>query len=195
MAAELEPRPLGALRTEIASLRANWGWYLVLGIVLILVGLLAVSMTFVAGLATMTVLGLLALVAAGVEFASAIWSRRWEGVLLHLLIGVLYAVLGFLVLSRPGLALATLTLLVAALFLIGGIFRVVIAAGIRFHNWGWAVVGGLISIVLGVMIWQDWPGSTLWAVGLLVGIDLIFTGWTWVILALGLRNLPRPSAA
>ena len=82
----------------------------------------------------------------------------------------------------------------AANFLVGGIFRVVIAAAVRFQNWGWAVVGGLLSIVLGVMIWQDWPESSVWAVGLLVGIDLIFTGWTWVALALGLRTLPRPTA-
>ncbi len=194
MAAELEPRPYSALRTEIHHLRSNWGWFLALGILLIVVGLLAVSMTFAAGLATVTVLGVLALVGAGVEFASAIWSRRWEGVLLHLLIGVLYAVFGFLLLSRPGLALATLTLLVAALFLIGGIFRIVIAASARFHGWGWAVAGGVLSVLLGVLIWQDWPASTVWAVGLLVGIDLLFTGWTWVVLALGLRRLPDPGA-
>lgn len=196
MTADVEPRPLvSALREEIASLRSNWGWFLALGIVLILVGMLAVSMTFAAGLATVTVLAVVALLAAATEFASAVWSRRWQGVLVHLLIGALYAVFAFLILSRPGLALTTLTLLVAALFLVGGIFRVVVAAATRFHNWGWEVVGGLVSVVLGVMIWQDWPESALWAIGLLVGIDLIFTGWTWVMLALGLRRLPVASRA
>lgn len=193
MAAVLESRPFGTTRAEMDAMRSNWGWYLALGIVLIIVGMLAASMTFAAGLATVTFLGILTLVAAATEFVSTIWSRSWQGVLLHLLIGVLYAVLGFLILSRPGLALATLTLLVAAMFLVGGIFRVVFAASMRFHNWGWAVAGGLISIVLGVMIWQDWPESAIWAIGLLVGIDLIFTGWTWVMLALGLRSLPRPA--
>jgi uncharacterized membrane protein HdeD (DUF308 family) len=195
MAATFEPRLLSHLHDEIHTLRSNWGWFLALGIVLIVVGILAMSMTFAAGLATVTVLGVLALVAAGAEFASAILSRRWEGVLQHLLIGALYAVFGFLILSRPGLALTTLTLLVAALFLVGGIFRIVIAASVRFHGWGWGIVGGVLEVVLGVMIWQDWPDSAVWAIGLLVGIDLLFTGWTWVILALGLRRLPEPTRA
>jgi uncharacterized membrane protein HdeD (DUF308 family) len=168
-------------------------WFLALGVVLILAGMLAVSMSFAAGLATVTVLGLLALVAAGTEFASAIWSRGWRGVLLHILVGVLYAVFGFMILSRPGVALTTLTMLVAALFLIGGVFRVVIAAGLRFHNWGWEVAGGVVSVVLGALIWHDLPESAVWAVGTLVGIDLVFTGTTWVALGLGLRRLPAPS--
>ena len=194
MTTEVEPRPLvSALRAEIAELRSNWGWFLALGIVLIVVGMRAVSMTFAAGLATVTVLGVIALVAAATEFASAIWSRRWQGVLVHLLIGALYAVFAFLILSKPGMALATLTLLVAAMFLVGGIFRVVAAVALRFPNWGWEVVSGLVSVVLGVMIWQDWPESAIWAIGLLVGIDLIFTGWAWVAMALGLRRLPDPS--
>jgi uncharacterized membrane protein HdeD (DUF308 family) len=195
MTAAVDARPFGDLRTELATLRSNWGWFLALGVVLILVGVLAVSMTFAAGLATMTVLAVVALLAAATELASAVWSRRWQGVLIHLLIGALYAVLGFLILSRPGLALATLTLLMAALFLAGGLFRMVVAAAVRFPNWGWEVAGGAISVVLGVMIWQDWPESAVWAVGLLVGIDLIFTGLTWVVLALGLRRLPDPSRA
>ena len=109
---------------------------------LVVVGMLAVSMSFAAGLATVTVLGVIALLAAATEFASAVWSRRWQGVLVHLLVGALYAVFGFLILSKPGMALATLTLLVAAMFLVGGIFRVVVAVAMRFPNWGWEVAGG-----------------------------------------------------
>jgi uncharacterized membrane protein HdeD (DUF308 family) len=196
MTTEVEPRPLvGALRSEIAVLRSNWGWFLALGVVLVVVGMLAVSMSFAAGLATVTVLAVIALLAAATEFASAVWSRRWQGVLVHLLIGALYAVFGFLILSKPGMALATLTLLVAAMFLIGGIFRVVVAVAMRFPNWGWEAAGGAVSVVLGMMIWQDWPESAVWAIGLLVGIDLIFTGLSWVVLALGLRRLPDASRA
>jgi uncharacterized membrane protein HdeD (DUF308 family) len=195
MTAALEPRPLGDLHAELVSLRSNWGWFLLLGIVLVVVGMLAVSMTFAAGLAAVKVLAVIALLAAATEFASAIWSRRWQGVLVHLLIGALYAVFAFLILSKPTMALATLTLLAAAMFLVGGIFRVVVAVAMRFPNWGWEVVSGLVSVVLGVMIWQDWPESAVWAIGLLVGIDLIFTGWTWVALALGLRRLPDPGRA
>jgi uncharacterized membrane protein HdeD (DUF308 family) len=180
-------------QAELHALRANWGWFLALGIALIVVGLLAVSMAVVATWATMVLLGVLLLVGAGAEFASAIWARRWQGLLLHLLVGVVYAVLGFLVLNRPLMVAEALTLLFAALLLVGGVFRVVIAAGIRFHNWGWAVAGGLISILLGVMIWQQWPESGLWVIGLFVGIDMLFNGWTWVVLGLTLRRLPTPA--
>jgi uncharacterized membrane protein HdeD (DUF308 family) len=195
MAVDLATRSPGDLHAEVVSLRSNWYWFLALGLVLVLVGMLAVSMTFVAGLATVKVLAVVALLAAATEFASAIWSGRWQGVLVHLLIGALYAVFAFLILSKPELALATLTLLVAAMFLVGGIFRVVVAGAMRFRNWGWEVVGGLLSVVLGLLIWRDWPESAVWAVGLLVGIDLIFTGWSWVVLALGLRSLPDASQA
>ena len=61
----------------------------------------------------------------------------------------------------------------------------------RFPHWGWTLVGGIINLVLGIMIWQQWPVSGLWVIGLFVGIDLIFTGWTWVMLALSVKKL-RP---
>ncbi len=186
--------PTGRMRTPVHTLRANWGWFLALGIILILVGLAAVSMSFVATMATMTVLGVLALIGAGAEVASALWARRWEGVLLHLVVGLLYGVFGFLVLTRPVQAAAILTLLMASLFLVSGIFRIVVALAVQFHNWGWALLSGVVSLILGVMIWQSWPESGLWVIGLFVGIDLLVTGWTWLILALTVRRLPDPDS-
>jgi uncharacterized membrane protein HdeD (DUF308 family) len=193
VATVLRTGSLEQARDELRSFRANWGWFLALGVALIVVGLAAVAMAVEATLATMVVLGVLLLIGAGVEFASAIWARRWQGLLLHVLVGAVYAVLGFLVLSRPLMAAEALTLLFAALLLVGGIFRVAIAVGVRFYNWGWAVVGGLISIALGVMIWQQWPESGLWVIGLLVGIDMLFNGWMWVVLGLTVRQLPDPA--
>ncbi len=176
-------------------MRASWGWFLALGIVLILVGGAAISMAFVASLATVVVIGMFALIAAGAQIASALWARQWEGVFLHLLVGVLYGVFGFLILSKPGVALVTMTLLLAAVLLVSGAFRIAMAATLRFHNWGWAFASGVISLLLGLMIWQDLPEAALWVIGTFAGIDLIFTGWTWVMLALGLKNLPEPPPA
>lgn len=73
--------------------------------------------------------------------------------------------------------------------MVGGLFRIIGSLAYRFPHWGWVLVGGVINLVLGIMIWQQWPEAAFWVIGLFVGIDLIFTGWTWVMLALGIKNL------
>lgn len=184
-----------AVRAEIHAMKASWYWFLALGAVLTVVGFAAISMAFVASLATVVTIGMLCLIAAGAEIASAVWAGKWEGVFLHLLCGVLYGVFGFLILSKPGAALVTLTMLIAAVFLVSGAFRIAMAGALRFHNWGWALASGVISVALGLMIWQDLPEAAVWVIGTFVGIDLVFTGWTWVMFALGLKALPEPPAA
>lgn len=181
-------------RKQVLEMKSSWGWFLALGVILVLVGFAALSAAFVASVAAIAVIGTFALVAAGAEIASALWARQWEGVFLHLLCGVMYAVFGFIVLTKPGLAIITLTMLIAIVLLVSGVFRIALAAALRFHQWGWALLSGVVSLALGVMIWQELPESAEWVIGTFVGIDLIFTGWTWIMLALGLKSMP-PDAA
>jgi uncharacterized membrane protein HdeD (DUF308 family) len=112
--------------------------------------------------------------------------------------GVLYAVMGVLFLNRPLEAMAAVTLLLACVLLVGGAFRTIVSAWHQFPQWGWVFVGGLLQLALGFLIWQGWPEASLWVVGLFVGIDMIFTGWTWVALSLRLKRLgdrlPPPPA-
>jgi uncharacterized membrane protein HdeD (DUF308 family) len=77
----------------------------------------------------------------------------------------------------------------------GGIFKVVAALSYRFAAWGWSLASGIIDVILGVLIWQEWPASALWVIGLFVGINLIFRGFNWIALGLALRSLPRPGTA
>lgn len=175
---------------QVLEMKSSWGWFLALGVILVLVGFAALSAAFVASVAAIAVIGTFALVAAGAEIASALWARQWEGVFLHLLCGVMYAVFGFIVLTKPGLAIVTLTMLIAIVLLVSGVFRIALAAALRFHQWGWALLSGVVSLALGVMIWQELPESAEWVIGTFVGIDLIFTGWTWIMLALGLKSMP-----
>jgi uncharacterized membrane protein HdeD (DUF308 family) len=186
--------PSRDLSAETRVARPNWGRVLALGIVQIVVGTLAVLMAFTATFATVIAIGVLALFGAGGQLASVFASRHWQGVLLHLLVAVLYAAFGLITIARPELAATTLTLLLAVMLIVGGLFRVFVAAGARFHDWGWAAIGGAISVLLGVLIWQGWPGTGLWVLGLFVGIDLIFIGWTWVAVGLTLRRLSPPTA-
>ena len=104
--------------------------------------------------------------------------------------GVLSIVVGLLFIRAPVNALLALTLLLACFLMVEGIFQIVAALSYRFGAWGWALAGGIIDLILGVMIWQQWPASALWVIGLFLGINLIFRGVNWIALGLGLRALP-----
>jgi uncharacterized membrane protein HdeD (DUF308 family) len=175
--------------TEGANrVRKNWGWFFALGIVQIVTGTLAVGFAFSATIASVVTLGMLLLIAAGAQTAAAICARDWSGFFLFLLVGVLYGVAGFLTLQHPLLAAEGLTLMLAAFFLAGGVFRIIVAVAERFPSWGWVLGNGIITVLLGISIWQQWPGSGLWVLGMFVGIDLIVNGVTWSALAIGVRN-------
>jgi uncharacterized membrane protein HdeD (DUF308 family) len=180
------------LRHELEAIKGHWASFLALGIILIIVGTIAVGMPFVASLATAVTFGALLLVGGIAQLVGAFWTRDWSGFFLSLLIGVLYLVLGLFFLRDPGDAVLAMTLLLACVLMVGGLFRIIGSAMYQFPHWGWTLVGGIINLVLGIMIWQQWPVSGLWVIGLFVGIDLMFTGWTWVMLALAVKKVgPR----
>jgi uncharacterized membrane protein HdeD (DUF308 family) len=176
------------LTEEANRVRTNWGWFLALGIVQIVAGMLAASFAFTATLASVVTLGILLLIAAGGQTAAAILARNWGGFFLFVLLAILYAVAGFLMLQHPLFAAEGLTLMLAAAFLIGGMFRIVIALVERFPSWGWVLFNGIVTALLGIAIWQQWPESGLWVLGMFVGIELIVNGVTWLVLAVGVRN-------
>lgn len=178
-----------------AALRRNWGWLLGLGAVLVVAGMAAVAAPHVATVLTVKVFGVFLLVAAGAEFAAAFWARGWEGVLLALLVGLLYLFGGVVLLERPVMAAGLYTLFLAMYFFASGVVRIGIALSRPFHGRAWAVVGGVINLVLAVLIWQSFPEDSLWVIGTFVGIDLLFTGWAWVMLGLAAKRLPAPTAA
>jgi uncharacterized membrane protein HdeD (DUF308 family) len=152
--------------------------------------MLAIGSPLIASLATAFTIGAL-LIAGGVaELVGAFWTRDWSGFFLMLLMGVLYGVLGLLFLKRPVSAVEVMTLLLACTLIASGVFRIIGSMMHRFPHWGWICGGGLLDLALGVMIWLQWPGSGLWVIGLFVGIDMIFNGWIWIMLALRLKNMP-----
>jgi uncharacterized membrane protein HdeD (DUF308 family) len=180
-----------ALRHDLQAIQGRWIWLVGLGIALIVLGTFALLAPWVATAAVVVTLGVL-LVASGIlEGVAAFWTRNWSGFFLNLLIAVLYVVAGVFILKRPDRAAATLTLIVGALLLVGGVFKVVAALRFRFPQWGWAVVSGLIGVVLGFMIWSEFQEWTPILLGTLLGIDMIFNGWLQVALGLALRKLPE----
>jgi uncharacterized membrane protein HdeD (DUF308 family) len=179
------------LRHELEAIRGNWGWILALGIVLIVVGTLAIGMPFAGSLASIVVLSSLLIVGGIAQLVGAFWTRDWSGFFLSLLIGILYLVTGVVFLRHPADALAAVTLLLACALMVSGLFRIIGSVASQFPQWGWVFVGGVINLLLGIYIYSQWPLDSFIIIGLFVGIDMIFTGWTWVALALALKDLGR----
>jgi uncharacterized membrane protein HdeD (DUF308 family) len=108
--------------------------------------------------------------------------------LLHLLIGILYTVVGFMISDEPVENAILLTKMIAIFLIVAGLFNIVAALLHRFHRWGWVLLNGCVTLLMGVLINRQWPGSALWVIGLFVGIEMIFNGWAWIMLAIGLRS-------
>jgi uncharacterized membrane protein HdeD (DUF308 family) len=181
---------LVSLVEEQRSLRDYWGWFFVLGIAMAVLGTIAIGWACIATL-TITavwVFGFLLLAGGIAEVINSFWAGRWSGTLVHLLIGVLYTVVGFMIIDQPENSAIQLTLIIAIFLIVGGIFRIVFAISERFAGWGWVLLNGGVTLLLGILIYKQWPASGLWTIGLFVGIDLIFNGWAWIMLALGLRR-------
>jgi uncharacterized membrane protein HdeD (DUF308 family) len=167
----------------------KWGWFLALGIVLIVVGMAAILFPLVSTIAAKIMLGWLFLIGGVFMILHAFSSQGWQGFVWSLLIGILYLVAGGYLAFFPLTGLLTLAILLAALFLAEGVAETIMAFRIRPHEgWGFMLLSGIAAIAVGVMIALDLPGSATWALGLLVGINLLFSGWSYIFLALAGRR-------
>lgn len=181
------------IRNELSEIRANWVGFLVLGVVLIVLGSLLIGVPWIGTLAAVWMLSILLILSGITQFVAAFWVRRWSGFFLALLAGVLYVVVGILIVDHPTETAEVLTLIIAAFLVIGGVFRIAVALSLKFEGWGWTLAGGVLATLLGLLIWRQWPEASLWVIGLFVGLEVLFTGWTWVMLAMLLRRLPKAS--
>lgn len=177
--------------TGLESVSQNWGWVLASGIAFVVLGALALAFSVLTTLASVVVLGWLLAFAGIFEAVHAFRMTRWSGFLLELLAAILYVVVGVLMIVHPAAGALSLTLLIGAFFLVSGIFRIVAAATIRPPRWGWFLMSGVVTLLLGLLIVAEWPASGLWIIGMFLGIDLVFSGTWLIMLALGLRNVTR----
>jgi uncharacterized membrane protein HdeD (DUF308 family) len=165
------------------------GWLLALGIVLIVVGTFSVAVAVVATLASVLLFGWLLLFTGAIEAGYAFRHSKWSGIVLHVVNGVLSVVAGFLLVANPAAGALVLTLLMAMFFMIGGLFRIVTPLVLRLPHRGWLLLSGVVTLLLGIFIWRQLPGAAVWVIGTFVGIDMIFIGWSWVMLALAVRTV------
>ncbi len=182
---------------ELDRLRKEWWAFLVLGILLILGGGACISYPFVTSIGVMVFLGAALMVAGVAIIILAFWTGKWSAFMLQILIGMVYIVSGLLIADAPVASVAIFTLMLAGFFIVAGLFRIVFALTERFPQWGWVLVNGIATLLVGLIIFKSFRqfaevGSTqvFWIIGLLVGIEMIFYGWTWVMLAFAIKNIP-----
>jgi uncharacterized membrane protein HdeD (DUF308 family) len=191
--------PLGtAIRAGFDQLHAAWGWFVALGIALIMLGAACILGEISATLITVVVLGWFLLISGIVAIVHAFQTRTWSGFLLYLLSALLRLVTGFMLIRFPLGGALGITVLLALLFIVGGSFRAIGAAKLRFPRWGWAAASGIISVALGIMLLVQFPASSLWFIGLAVGVDLVFEGTSLVALGSALHAIAgklRPAGA
>jgi len=174
---------------ESEIIRPRWGWLLTLGILMIILGTVALFLIPAATVGTALLLGWLLIFSGIIELIHAFRVKKWGGLFLHLIGGVLGILVGLLVVTHPVAGAVAWTLLFASFLTVIGLFRLITAISLRFPNWGWAVFDGIITLGLGILLWAQWPWSGLWFLGLAVGISLILRGWTYVMFAIAVHSI------
>jgi uncharacterized membrane protein HdeD (DUF308 family) len=184
------PPEIDRLQHDIAAvIHGHWKLFLAEGLVMMVLGLLAIAVPNLAGLAITIFIGWL-FVVAGIFRALMVWrSRGRPGFIWSMATALLAIVLGLVLLTRPLAGILTLTLALGAFFLLEGVLAILVALEFRRHvpSWGWVLFNGVVDLLLAWLIWAGWPSSADWAIGLLVGFNMVFLGLSLVMTALAAR--------
>ena len=186
------PPDLASLEGRMsAAVREHWKAFLIEGIVLVILGLAAMILPPLASLAVTILLGWMFLISGVAGLALTFWARRMPGFWWSLFSAVLAIVAGIVLLAQPVQGTLTLTIVVGAYFLAEGVVTIMYALEHRkelSERWGWLLTAGIMDILVAGIILAGLPGSALWALGVLVGINMLFGGATLIGMALAARN-------
>jgi len=166
------------------EVKKSWGWMLALGLLMLVLGAIGLGMTFSLTIASVMFFGVLLLMGSGFQLVDAFKSKGWKSVVLNVLMALAYLAAGLVMISDPLGSSMWLTLMIAAMLLGVGAMRIVMAFQMRGHKgWGWLVFSGALSILLGVMVFAQWPVSGLWVIGMFVAIEMISQGVSCITIA------------
>lgn len=178
--------PTGA---DTAPLRTKWGWIVGLGVVYVIAGFVALGSVMMATIASVFVVGVMMIVAGIAEIINAFQLKGWGKFLIWALLGVLYIVAGFVTFENPLLAAALLTLILGAALIASGLVRVFLAFSMKRESpWVWVLVSSIVTLLLGVLILAHWPISSVYVLGIFLGVDLVMAGTAWIGLGFALRH-------
>ncbi len=170
--------------------KESLGWSITLSVLMIVAGILAIIVPPVAGVAVVLLVAWLLVFSGGAHLVFAWHTRTTGGMIWELLLGIVYVFAGAYVLRHPVAGLASLTLFLAIYLFAEGILELILGSRLRpMAGSSWLVFDGIITLILAVMIWRTWPSSTEWVIGTLVGISMLFSGVTRLMLCLAARRL------
>ena len=172
------------------QVRKSWGWFLAFGILLIILGGMCVAKAQTATTFSILALGWVLAISGVVWLVNTFWALSWQGFLLYLLNALIRGVTGYLLIRHPDAGAAGVTMVLASLFIVGGLFRAAGASAIKFPRWGWTAIAGLVSVFLGLYLLATWTTASTFFVGLAIGIDLVFDGAALVGFAAAIHSLP-----
>lgn len=174
----------------------KWSWLMVLGAVMLVLGALAIIFPATTSVSIDLFLGILLLIGGAGRLVHIFSSRGLGDFLLRLIMALAFLIAGVFLVARPAAGTLTLTLILGIFLVVQGLVNVVASVVAHIRSRGWLLFNGLVSFVLGILIWTGLPSSAAWAIGLLVGIFLIFDGWVLMMLAWEMHShpeeLPRP---
>jgi uncharacterized membrane protein HdeD (DUF308 family) len=176
------------------TLRAHWRLYVFQGVLMIILGVLAVAAPAFATLTVDIYVGWLFLISGVLGLIAMFSARNVPGFLWTLVTALLSIVVGGVLLWKPVEGAVSLTLVLTAFFIVEGIFQAVAAFTYRDaipSRWGWLLASGVADLALAAIIIAGWPGTAAWVLGLLVGVNLLTTGWAVVMVALGARDIAQ----
>lgn len=181
-------------RTIGVTIRAHWHMYILQGVVMIVLGVLAIAAPAFATLTVDVYVGWLFLISGALGLIAMFSARSVPGFLWTLVTALLSIVVGGVLLWKPAEGAVSLTIVLTAFFIVEGVFQAAAAftyRGAMPNSWGWLLASGLADLALAAIIIAGWPGTGAWVLGLLVGVNLLSTGWAVVMVALGARDLAQ----
>ena len=182
--------PESAPAELVDAIRRNSGLTVASGVVLLIAGLLAILSPFVAGLSITIMVGAMLAVSGISQCFLAFRAGAFGRALVVLIVGVLMAIAGFYMISQPVSGLATLTLILMAYLIATGILEIVVAFQLRpADGWGVELFNGVVTLVLGILLWRQFPLSGAWAIGILFGIKMVFSGWAFIFIGRGVKKV------
>lgn len=164
-------------------------WSILWGVALILIGMIAIASPLLAAVAVNGLIAWLIVLAGVVHVIIAFHAHRAGSLVWRLLVGLAYLFFGAYLIVHPLLGVASLTLVLAALFLVEGVFDIGLFVRMRaMQGSSWVLIDGVVTLLLGLMIYMQWPGSSAWAIGTLVGASMIISGVTRVMISFAVRR-------
>ncbi|MFI4918260.1 MAG: HdeD family acid-resistance protein [Legionellales bacterium] len=177
------------INTTVVNLNRNWGWVLGLGILFVILGCIGLGMAVGLTLVSMLFFAALLIIAGITHIVDVFKHKDWKAIIWQALIAVLYIIGGCVVFYDPFLASTLITALLAGILIVIGITRIIMAISLKdSKGWGWLFLAGITAMILGLLIILQWPISGLWVIGMFIAIEMLMTGWTYIFIALALRQ-------